>query len=226
MNMHPNLSIIIPVYNEEKSISPLFQSLKKELDLLDKDYEIIFVDDGSTDSTLNNLRKFQKKIKVVILKKNKGLSHALEEGFSAAKGEVIVTLDGDLQNDPSDIPKLIKRLKDYDVVCGWRYDRKDSFLIKRLPSKVFNLIVSALFSIEIHDSSCTLRAYKKHAIHSILPLKEGYHRFIPLLLSMKGYKVGEVKAKHNARMYDKAKYNSPLRFLQCLKTMLHLKFTY
>lgn len=148
------------------------------------------------------------------------------KGFNSAEGRILITLDGDLQNDPLDIPKLIKGLNNYDVVCGWRYNRKDSFLIKKLPSNIFNLIVSVLFGIKIHDSSCTLKAYKKHAINSILPLKEGDHRFIPVLLFIKGYNIGEVKVEHNVRKYGEAKYNSPLRFLQGLKTMLRIKFMY
>lgn len=223
MNMHPNLSVIIPVYNEEKNIPSLFQALEKELNLSDKSYEIIFVDDGSTDNTLDNLKKLQKKIKTVILRKNKGLSHALEEGFSTAEGEVIATLDGDLQNDPSDIPRLIKELDNYDVVCGWRYNRMDPFFTKKLPSYIFNRLLALLFDTRIHDSSCTLRVYKKQAINSILPLKNGDHRFIPVLLSMKGFRIGELKVKHNKRMFGKAKYNSPLRFFQGLKSVFHIK---
>jgi len=218
------LSIIIPVYNEEGNVLLLYESLKEELDKLGKSYEIIFVNDGSTDNTLKILNKMKNKVRVVTIHQNKGLSHALSEGFKSASGNIVVTLDGDLQNDPSDIPALIKKLDCCDAVCGWRYDRKDSFLIKNLPSRIFNLIISAFFNIKIHDASCTLRAYKKNAARSLRFLKNGEHRIIPVLLSLKGFKVSELKVKHNARKSGKAKYNSPWRFVQGLKAIYQIKF--
>lgn len=218
-----DLSVIIPVYNEADNILPLYLSLKKNISC--GNYEVIFVNDGSDDNTLENLKKLKDgHVRIISLGVNSGLSAALAAGFRAAKGKEIVTMDGDLQNDPSDIPQLLKGLEHYDVVCGWRYDRKDKFLTKCLPSKIFNLILIVLFNLSIHDSSCTLRAYKRDAAKSLNALDKGYHRFIPVLLSIKGFKVGEIKVKHNPRKFGKAKYNSPLRLIQGLKTLLRIKF--
>lgn len=218
------LSLIIPVYNEENNVLPLYLNLKKNLSFYN--HEIIFVNDGSKDNTFRNLKKLEdKNVRIINLDRNKGLSAALVAGFNAAKGRKLITLDGDLQNDPSDIPQLLKGLEHYDVVCGWRYNRMDPFLKKRLPSKLFNIFINLFFGLNIHDSSCTLRAYKRKAIESLC-LREGDHRFIPLLLSKRGFKVCEVKVHHHERRFGKAKYNSPLRFLHSLKTALRIKFTY
>ena len=225
--MNPYLSVIIPVYNEEKNIFPLFNRLKNELYNIKKSYEIIFVDDGSTDNTFFNINKIKNENKNIIIihsTKNQGLSSALNAGFKKASGKIIITMDGDLQNDPKDIKKLLKKLsKGYDVVCSWRYKREDSLLIKKVPSKVFNFLLRILFKLKIHDSSCTLRAYTKKSIKS-LELLKGMHRFIPLILAKKGYKIGEVKVRHYLRKYGKAKYNSPKRFFKTINDLIKLRF--
>ena len=225
--MSPYLSVIIPVYNEEKNIFPLFNRLKNELNNIKKSYEVIFVDDGSTDNTFFNINKIENKNKNIIMvhsTKNQGLSSALNSGFKKASGKIIITMDGDLQNDPKDIKKFLKKLSQgYDVVCGWRYKRYDSLFIKKIPSKVFNFLLKFLFKLKIHDSSCTLRAYTKKSIKS-LELPEGMHRFIPLILAKKSYKIGEVKVRHNPRKYEKAKYNSPKRFFKTINELIKLRF--
>jgi len=224
--MNPYLSVIIPVYNEEKNIFPLFNRLKNELDNIKKSYEIIFVDDGSIDRTYFNIQKIKNKntnLKVIHFSTNHGLSSALNAGFKKASGNIIITMDGDLQNDPKDIKKLLKKLsKGYDVVCGWRHRRYDSLFIKKVPSKIFNFLIRFLFNLKIHDSSCTLRAYKKESIKN-LELLKGMHRFIPLILAKKGYKIEEIKVKHHLRIYEKAKYNSPKRFFQGIFSLIKIK---
>ena len=224
--MSPYLSIIIPVYNEGGNIFPLFDRLKNELDNIKKSHEIIFVDDGSSDRTFLNIKKIKTKnpgLKVIHFSQNHGLSSALTAGFKKASGEIIITMDGDLQNDPKDIKKLLKKLsKGYDVVCGWRYKREDSLFIKKVPSKVFNFLLEFLFKLKIHDSSCTLRVYTKKSIKS-LELLKGMHRFIPLILAKKGYKIGEVKVRHYLRKYGKAKYNSPKRFFKAINDLIKLR---
>ena len=223
--MSPYLSVIIPVYNEEKNIFPLFNRLKKELKTIKKSYEIIFVDDGSTDKTFHKIKEIKdKNLKFIYHKKNLGLSAALSTGFKNTSGKIIVSMDGDMQNDPRDIKKLLKKLsKGYDVVCGWRYKRNDSLFVKNIPSKIFNLLIRFLFKLKIHDSSCTLRAYKRDSIKN-LKLSEGMHRFIPLILAKKGYKIGEVKVRHYPRKHGKAKYNSPKRFFKGIADLVKLKF--
>ena len=134
-------------------------------------------------------------------------------------------MDGDLQNDSKDIKKLLKKLsKGYDIMCGWRYKRYDSLFIKKIPSKIFNFLIKVLFKLNIHDSSCTLRAYTRKSIKN-LELKKGMHRFVPLILAKKGYKIGEIKVRHHPRKYGKAKYNSPKRFFKAISDLIKLRFS-
>jgi len=221
------LSVIIPVYNEEENIFPLFNKLKTELKNIKKAYEIIFVDDCSTDKTFFNIKRIKKENKNIVIVhsiRNNGLSSALTTGFKKASGKIVITMDGDLQNDPKDIKKLLKKLfQGYDVVCGWRYKRKDSLFIKKLPSKIFNLLIRFLFKLKIHDSSCTLRIYTKKSIKN-LELTRGRHRFIPIILAKEGYKIGEVKVRHHPRKHGKAKYNSSKRFFKVIGDLIKLRF--
>jgi len=225
--MNPYLSVIIPVYNEEKNIFPLFNRLKKELDSIKKSYEIIFVDDGSIDRTYFNIQKIKNKntnLKAIYFNTNHGLSSALTVGFKKASGNIIITMDGDLQSDPKDIKKLLKKLSQgYDIVCGWRHRRYDSLFVKKFPSKIFNFLIRLLFKLKIHDSSCTLRAYTKKSIKN-LELPEGMHRFIPLILAKKGYNICEIKVRHYSRKHEKAKYNSPKRFFKAITDLVKLRF--
>lgn len=220
-----DLSIVIPVYNEEENIQPLYSKIKNVLKNKTYSYEIIFINDGSKDFTLRNLEKIQKKdfnLRVLSLPENKGLSKALEFGFSKVKGEIVISLDGDMQHDPRDITKLIGKLQEgYDTVCGWRYKRKDPLFIKKIPSDLFNTLLRLVFNLPIHDSSCTLRAYKQGVIKNI-HLKEGMHRFIPLMLFKKGYNITEVRINHLPRIHGKAKYNSLKRAL-AIKDIIRFK---
>ena len=200
-----DLSIVIPVYNEEKNVALLHQTIRNTLDKTDFKYEIIFVDDGSTDNTFNILNNL-KKVKIIKFRKNFGQTAAMMAGFENSNGKVIVSLDGDLQNDPSDIPKLLDKLNEgYDVVSGWRYNRQDSFG-KKTFSKIANSFRQLLVKDPIHDSGCSLRAYKKECF-SDLQLHGEMHRYIPAILAWKGFKLSEVKVNHLPRKFGKTKYN-------------------
>lgn len=201
------LSLVIPVYNEAESLPHLFDELKPVLATL-KTYEIIFIDDGSTDGSLAVLKSFSKKvenIKIFSFRKNQGKSVALSLGFNKAKGDYIVTLDADLQDKPSEIVKLLDKVKNgYDLVCGWRKDRKDS-LEKIISSKLFNALASIFWGTDLHDYNCGLKVIKREAAQKI-NLYGGMHRFIPLLVHERGFKVTEVPVIHRVRKYGKSKY--------------------
>ena len=203
------ISVVVPFYNEEDNVEPLYERLSSALGRLDRDYRLIFVDDGSTDGTLANMMKARKrdeKVNIIKFRKNFGQSAALKAGFDHASGDIVISMDGDLQNDPEDIPKLIEKLEseDYDVVCGWRADRKDP-LLKKAFSRLANLIRRNITSEFIHDSGCTFRAYRNGCAKS-LELYGETHRYIPAMLLWRGYRIGEVKVKHNPRKYGKTKY--------------------
>ena len=204
------ISLIIPVYNEEKNVSLLVEKIEETMkkSYENNSYEIIFVDDGSKDQTLYKIKESQKKnknIKAIVFRRNFGQTAAIDAGVQHASGNIIVTLDGDLQNDPRDILRLIEKLhQGYDVVCGWRYRRKDN-LGKVLASRVADKIRKVLINDKIHDAGCSLKAYRADVIKSIALYGE-MHRYIPVILAMKGYRVAEVKVKHHRRKYGKTKY--------------------
>ena len=201
------LSIVIPVYNEKGNIKELHQSIIKVCNKLHKPFEVIFVDDGSSDGTYETLKSCTSPIKIIRLRRNRGQTAALDAGIKAAKGKVIITMDGDLQNDPEDIPNLLAKMEldNLDIVSGWRKNRKDTFF-KRFISKGAKILRDKLIKDEIHDSGCTLKAYKKECFNTV-DLYGEMHRFIVALLVMKGFKVGEIVVKHHPRKYGKTKYN-------------------
>jgi len=205
-----DISVVIPVFNEEKNVKLFYPKLKQTLDGLKKDYEIIFIDDGSTDKTSAFLRRIceeGRKVKVVVFRRNFGQTAAISAGFDYAKGEVIVTLDADLQNDPEDIPQLIEKIEEgYDVVSGWRTERKDPFLSRRLPSRISNWLISFFTGVKLHDYGCTLKAYRREIAKDIRLYGE-MHRFIPALASWVGASICEVKVRHRLRKYGKSKYD-------------------
>ena len=218
------ISVVIPAFNEEKNINPLYSELKTILEKLQEDFEVIFIDDRSTDSTFSVLRKIadqDKRLKIIRFRKRYGQSAALLAGFRHAEGEIIVTLDADLQNDPADIPELLKKMKSgFDVVCGWRKERKDPLFTKRMPSLISNWIASKLTGAQIHDLGCTLRSYKSKVVSDIDIYGE-MHRYIPLLAMNEGYSVSEVEVRHRRRRHGKTKYNV-LRFVRGLTDLLIL----
>jgi glycosyltransferase involved in cell wall biosynthesis len=208
--MDIKISVVIPVYNEDENVVPCYNEIVDAFAPLKYEYEIIFIDDGSNDSTFETLEKLSKndiRLKVIKLRKNFGQSAALKAGLDYASGNIIATMDGDLQNDPADIPKMIKILKheDCDVVCGWRHNRKDTFS-KKIVSKFANFLRKNITGEKIHDSGCTLRVYIGESAKS-LELYGELHRYIPAMLSWKGYKISEMKTNHRERKYGKTKYN-------------------
>ncbi len=209
MKSNTHISIVIPAYNEEDNIPILYEKLKGVLERLGREYEIIFVDDGSVDRTWERLKEIAEKdqrVKLIRFRKNYGQTAAMYAGFQHATGEVIITLDADLQNDPEDIPMLLQKLEEgYDIVSGWRRDRKDPFLSRRLPSMIANWIISKVTGVELHDYGCTLKAYRADIIKR-LELYGDMHRFLPALTKRFGAKITEIPVRHHPRLYGKSKY--------------------
>ena len=224
------LSIVIPAYNEEGNVKELFLEIKNTLDkILKKNisgYEVIFIDDGSTDKTFLNLlslkNEYKEKVRIIQFRKNFGQTPALKAGFNLAKGDLIVTMDSDLQNDPKDIPRLIEKLKEgYDVVSGWRINRQDGFS-KRIFSKIANKLRKKMIGDDLHDYGCSLKIYKKECIKD-LQLSGELHRYITAYLYIKGYKIGEIKVNHRPRKSGKTKYDLN-RGVNGLMDLFFLKF--
>lgn len=203
-----SISIVVPCYNEEQNIPSLIAELHGILKKDFRDFEIIAVDDGSTDDSLKLLLEAKAKygnVKVIQFKKNFGQSAALDAGFSIAKGEIIVPMDGDMQNDPKDIKKLVEKTENFDLVCGWRQKRKDPFT-KKLSSAIASFIGQKITGVKIHDSGCTLKAIKSQAAKKLFLYSET-HRFIPALAKNFGYTITEEKVNHRQRKFGKTKYS-------------------
>ena len=201
------ISVVIPIFNEEENINKLSQSITKALS--DIDYEVLFINDGSTDNSENEIVKLSStdpKIKLINLRRNYGQTAAMQAGFDQSKGAIVIPMDGDLQNDPKDIPKLIEKINEgYDVVSGWRKIRSDKKLTRILPSKIANMIISKISGIHLHDYGCTLKAYRKEILEDIKLYGE-MHRFIPIYASWEGAKVTEIPVNHHPRIAGKTKY--------------------
>ncbi len=224
---NPKISIIVPVYNEEENILILFDEILKTMENYEPDFELIFINDGSSDSSLEKikeLREKDKRVKYIDFRKNFGQTAALAAGFDFAEGEIMITMDGDLQNDPADIPDLIKILeeKNLDLVNGWRYKRKDPFLSRKLPSMMANKLISWITGVKLHDYGCTLKAYRKE-IAKDLKLYGEQHRFIPALAHIEGGKVGEMKVNHRERKFGKSKYGIS-RTIRVVLDLMTVKF--
>jgi glycosyltransferase involved in cell wall biosynthesis len=214
-------SIIIPVFNEEAAVGPLHQEIKQTMDRLGQPYEIIFIDDGSKDRTFERLSALSP-VKVIRFRKNFGQTAALDVGFKRAQGEIFITMDGDGQNDPADIPHLIEKISEgFDVVSGWRKNRKDTFS-KKFISRGANLLRKYFVSDYIKDSGCTLKAYRRECFED-LDLFGEIHRFIPAMLIWKGFTVSEIAVNHRARTTGVTKYNSK-RILKGFIDMLSVWF--
>jgi glycosyltransferase involved in cell wall biosynthesis len=220
------ISVVIPAYNEEENINYLYDELSGVLAALQQPYEIIFVDDGSSDNTLAVLRSIQQKdaeVGVIRFRRNFGQTAAISAGFDFASGDVIVTMDGDLQNDPHDIPRFIEKIEEgYDVVTGWRYDRKDAFINRRLPSIIANKIISWTTGVALHDYGCTLKAFRREVIKNIRLYGE-MHRFIPAIASGMGISFTEIKVNHRPRQYGTSKYGIS-RTLRVVLDLITVKF--
>lgn len=205
----PRISVVIPLYNEEESIPSLRQSLTTALDSLGETYEVIIVDDGSKDRSFALLRDWaiaDERLTVIRLRRNFGQTAAFSAGFDQAHGDVVVTMDADLQNDPLDIPKLMAKIDEgYDIVSGWRKNRQDRFLDRKLPSMLANRLISNVTDVRLHDYGCSLKAYRREVLQYVKLYGE-LHRFIPALASQAGGTVTEVPVNHRAREFGKSKY--------------------
>ena len=209
MDEKPILSIVVPVYNEEDNVRPLFEKIQTACEAIGDAYEVLFVDDGSKDKTftvLSELSKQAPQLAVIRFQKNAGQTAAMAAGFEFAQGQRIISMDGDLQNDPSDIPKLLEKLDEgYDLVCGWRKERQDKLLTRRVPSIVANWIIAQVTGVPIHDNGCSLKAYRASVIKQVLLYGE-MHRFIPAMSTVAGARIAEIVVSHHPRRFGKSKY--------------------
>lgn len=204
-----DISVVVPLYNEEESIPLLYEKLTTSLDEYGRPYEMIIVDDGSTDTSftlLRNLAREDARLRIIRFRRNFGQTAAFSAGFDHARGEVVITIDADLQNDPYDIPKLMERVDaGYDIVSGWRKDRQDRFLDRKLPSIIANRLISNVTDVRLHDYGCSLKAYRREILQDVQLYGE-LHRFIPALASQVGGTVTEVPVNHYARQFGTSKY--------------------
>ncbi|MFT5570514.1 MAG: glycosyltransferase involved in cell wall biosynthesis, partial [Cyclobacteriaceae bacterium] len=203
-----DLSLVIPVMNEQDNIEPMLKRIKESIDPATFDYEVVFVDDGSSDQTVSKIRQLgDSRVSVVVFNKNYGQTTAMSAGIDHAEGTYIATLDGDLQNDPKDIPKLIATLEeqDVDVVAGIRANRKDGMVLRKVPSKIANAMIRKLTGVYLHDYGCTLKVFKKD-IAKNLGLYGELHRFIPVLAQLQGARLAEIPVAHHARIHGSSKY--------------------
>jgi dolichol-phosphate mannosyltransferase len=205
----PDLSVVIPVYNEEESLPPLWAELREVLERLNVAFEVVFVDDGSRDRSAEIVRAFRdadRRVRLVRLKENGGETAATDAGFKAARGRRVVVMDADLQNDPADIPTLLSHLDHWDAATGWRVERaRGDNLVRRVSSRVANHLRNWLSQESIQDSGCTFRAFRRECLRGLV-LYKGFHRFIPTLLKMRGYRVIEVPVRHRPRRFGRSKY--------------------
>jgi glycosyltransferase involved in cell wall biosynthesis len=219
------ISVVVPVYNEEGNLPLLISKLVEVFKNLGRPYEMIFVDDGSSDGSRRILKEMASQypsLRLFCFKENRGLSAALVAGMREARGEKIVTLDSDLQNDPADIPKLLEYLDHYDMATGWRQRRDDPWL-KRMSSIIANRIRNWISDENIHDSACTLRAFKKRCIQE-MPVFNGMHRFLSTLAKMEGYRIIEVPVLHHPRRFGKSKYNIRNRMVRSFIDLLGVRW--
>lgn len=205
----PFISFVIPVFNEEKNIAELYHEIVKTGEGVSKPFEIILIDDGSRDGSLKELKKIHEKdnrVIIVAFKRNFGQTAAMSAGFDYAQGKIIITMDGDLQNDPADVPRLLQKMdKGYDIVSGWRKNRKEAWLSRRLPSQTANWLIGKMTGVRLHDYGCSLKAYRKEVIED-LRLYGEMHRFIPALCSWRGAKITEIPVNDRARKHGESKY--------------------
>ena len=206
--MTPDVSVVIPLRDEEPNVPPLHDELAAVLQALGRPYEIILIDDGSRDRTFARLAEAQARdphVRVIRFTRNFGQTAAFAAGFAHARGRFIVTSDGDLQNDPADIPRLLDLARTHDIVCGWRKDRKDAYLTRHLPSVVANWLLGRVSGLRLHDNGCSLKVFRAEVVKP-LKLSPGMHRYLPALASQKGGRVTEVVVNHRPRRFGRSKY--------------------
>src|SRR5688572_4014731 len=205
----PEVSVFLPVFNEEPNLVPLHNKLDEALKTLGRSAEIVYVDDGSSDSSLKILREIAEvdsRVRVVALRRNYGQTAAMAAGIDAARGRVLIPMDADLQNDPADIQRLLLKLDEgYDVVSGWRKNRKDKMVTRKIPSMIANRLISWIGGVPLHDYGCSLKAYRRESLQDVRLYGE-MHRFIPIYASWAGASVTEIPVKHHARTMGKSKY--------------------
>lgn len=219
------VSILVPLFNERDNLEPLLARIQEVMTPLGKRYEVFFVDDGSTDGSFQVLERLHAEndsVKVVQFRMNHGKSAALAIGFEHARGQVIVTMDADLQDDPAEIPNLLSKLDEgYDLVSGWKYKRQDP-ISKTIPSRLFNRVTSLISGIKIHDFNCGLKAYRREVTENIRVYGE-LHRYLPVLAQWKGFRVGEIKVHHHPRLHGKSKFGLS-RFIKGFLDLLTVMF--
>ncbi len=220
------MSLVIPVFNEAENLQELCQELVTALEKFGRPFEIIFIDDGSTDASwavLQDLQREEHRVKLIRLRRNFGQTAALAAGFDYARGDIIISLDADLQNDPNDIPLLIRKIEEgHDIVSGWRRSRRDRFFSRRLPSIIANRLISWLTHVRLHDYGCTLKAFRREVIKNVKLYGE-LHRFIPAIASQLGVSIAEVEVNHRPRKHGRSKYTI-FRFTKVILDMLTVKF--
>lgn len=219
------LSVIVPLYNEQDSVRPLYEAITRAVDPLQLDYEILFVDDGSIDNTIPEAEKLalqDERLRIIKFRRNYGQTPAMAAGIDNARGKVLVTMDGDLQNDPDDIPRLLAKLEEgYDIVVGWRHKRQDKLISRKIPSVIANRLIGKITGVPIRDNGCSLKAYRADVIKSI-PLYSEMHRFIPAMTSIAGTRIAEIRVKHHARQFGESKYGLS-RIYKVLVDLLTIK---
>jgi glycosyltransferase involved in cell wall biosynthesis len=219
------ISVVVPIYNEERSVALLYEELQAALDPLDDEWEAVYVDDGSTDDSFGALTRLHARapnVRVVRLRRNFGKAAALAAGFAQAQGDVVVTIDGDLQDDPSEIPRLLAKLDEgFDLVTGWKTHRRDP-ITRRVPSKIFNWVAGRMSGLRLHDMNCGLKAYRDEVVRGLVLYGE-LHRFIPVLAHERGYRVAELPVHHRPREHGRSRYG-PERYLRGFLDLLTVSF--
>ncbi|MGH1543743.1 MAG: glycosyltransferase family 2 protein [Arenicella sp.] len=221
-----DISVVVPFLNEEPNLQPLCEELIAALDPMGRDYELVFIDDGSTDKGVELLTKLHEEspqIKIVSLRKNFGQTAAMVAGLDYSSGDIVLTIDADRQNDPADIPAMVAKLEEgYDMVCGWRHKRKDAAIMRKLPSKIANRLIAKTTGVVLHDYGCTLKAMTKEVAKTITLYGE-MHRFIPAVASGMGVRIAEVKVNHRARVAGESKYGISRTF-RVILDLITVKF--
>ncbi len=209
MSMSPKLSVIVPFYNEGESIAAMHAAVVRAIDPLNISYEMVFVDDGSKDNTLaiaTDIARQDPRVRVVKFRRNFGQTPAMAAGIEHARGEILVTMDGDLQNDPQDIGDFLSKIDEgYDIVVGWRFNRQDKLVSRKIPSRIANWLIGRVTGVPIKDNGCSLKAYRGALIKQV-PLYSEMHRFIPAMASIAGPRIAEIKVRHHARQFGTSKY--------------------
>lgn len=222
----PELSLFLPVLDEEENLRPMYEKIRAALDALGKSAEVIFVDDGSTDKSLAILKEIaasDRRVRVISLRRNYGQTAAMSAGIDAARGDILIPMDADLQNDPADIKRLLDKLDEgYDVVSGWRKNRQDKLVSRKIPSQIANRVISWIGGVPLHDYGCSLKAYRREVIQDVRLYGE-MHRFIPIYASWAGARVTEIPVDHHARTMGKSKYGIS-RTIKVIFDLMTIKF--